>query len=165
MEFAAQLNSYEEQFHALLGDMETRRSAHEILLAQLREGEFLEAGSVRSTLSGLSTASKRARFGAGRDLAEVERALAEERARLEAYQSSLEGQAQAAMDALRASDGESVPVPGAVVAPLLEELPTEQSIPLPSSQSLGWLDVGCHGDGLVGYGSSGGVQYGGGLSA
>ncbi len=112
LKFASQLNQFEEQFQALLGDMETRRSAHEVLLAQLREGDFLEAGSVRSTLSGLSTASKRARFDAGRDLAEVERAQAEERSRLEAYRSSLEGQAQAAMDALRAGAGESVPVLG-----------------------------------------------------
>ena len=72
------LHQFEVQFQALLVDMENRRSAHEVLLAQLQEGDFLEAGSVRSTLSGLSTASKRARFGAGRDLAEVERAQAEE---------------------------------------------------------------------------------------
>ena len=116
LEFASQLHQFEVPFQALLADMENRRSAHEVLLAQLREGDFLEAGSVRSTLSGLSTASKRARFGAGRDLAEVERAQAEERARLEAYRSSLEGQAQAAMDALRATSGETVPVSGAVIA-------------------------------------------------
>ena len=51
LEFAAQLHQFEVQFQALLGDMENRRSAHEVLLAQLREGDFLEAGSVRSTLS------------------------------------------------------------------------------------------------------------------
>ena len=99
------MHQLELQFQALLVEMEERRTAHEILLAQVREGDFVESGSVRSTLSGLSTASKRARFIAGRDLAEVERAQAEERARLEAYRSSREGQAQEAMDRLRASSG------------------------------------------------------------
>ena len=65
LEVASQLHALEVEFQALLADMENRRSAPEVLLAQLREGDFLEAGSVRSTLSGLSTASKRARFGAG----------------------------------------------------------------------------------------------------
>ena len=52
------VHQLELQFHTLLEEMEERRAAHEVLLVQVREGDFVESGSVRSTLSGLSTASK-----------------------------------------------------------------------------------------------------------
>ena len=131
-----QIRAVELDFQGLLQAMVARRNAHEVLLSRVRENEFLETGSVRSTLSGLSTASKRARFAANRDLAEAERAQLEERARLEAYRSSAEGRAQEAMDRLRASDAGNVPVPGSVVSQLLADLPTEQSLPLASSASV-----------------------------
>ena len=76
-----EIQDLQERFSILLVELESRRSAHEVLLARVRDGDFLETGSVRSTLSGTSTASKRARFNASRDLAEVERAQAEERCR------------------------------------------------------------------------------------
>ena len=91
---------------------------------------------MRSTLSGTSTASKRARFNASRDLAEVERAQAEERALHEAYRRSRDGQVHEVMDRLRASGVPEGSVTGSMITELLANLPTEESVPLASSTSL-----------------------------
>ena len=49
------IQGLQSQFEELVLEMESRRNAHELLLAQVREGDFVETGSVRSMLGGVST--------------------------------------------------------------------------------------------------------------
>ena len=79
------VQTLQAEFDELVISIENRRGAHDQMLVQARDLDFLESGSVRDSLSGMSTASNGTQFAASRELLDAEHAQAEERARLEAY--------------------------------------------------------------------------------